>query len=223
MTLELREREVLSTLEKIKNFNFVLIGGYAVNSYTQPRFSVDCDIVVRNKEEADKIGDFLAKEGYNKKEDSFNLPYSADFKCFVKQINDIKVAFDLLINGVLDRRTNARFSADWIFENSEEREVIGKSIPIRFNARVASQEALMVMKIAAARKSDLRDVFMLAGSKIDWDFVNKWLKEFNLKAERLIDYISKEDFRDSLQGVFGKVDDQLFEKWVNILKEKLRH
>ncbi len=223
MTLELREREVLSTLEKIKNFNFVLIGGYAVNSYTQPRFSVDCDIVIKDKEEADKIGDFLAKEGYNKKEENFNLPYSADFKCFVKQINDIKVAFDLLISGVLDRRTNARFSADWIFENSEEREVTGKSVPIRFNARVASQEALMVMKIAAARKSDLRDVFMLAGSKIDWDFVNKWLKEFNLKTERLVDYISKEEFRDSLQGVFGKVDNQLFEKGVSILKEKLRH
>ena len=67
MTLELREREVLSTLEKIKNFNFVLIGGYAVNSYTQPRFSVDCDLVVRDKEKADIIGDSLIKEGYNRK------------------------------------------------------------------------------------------------------------------------------------------------------------
>jgi len=222
MTLELREREVLSTLEKIKNFNFVLIGGYAVNSYTQPRFSVDCDLVVRDKEKADIIGDSLVKEGYNRKENNFNLPYGTDFKCFVKQIDDIKVAFDLLISGVLDRRTNARFSADWIFENSEEREVIGKSISIRFKVRVASQEALMVMKIAASRKSDLRDVFMLAGGKIDWDFVNRWLKEFNLKTNRLMDYISKEDFKDSLQGVFGKVDNKLFEKGIKIIKERLK-
>ena len=59
--LQLREGEIFETLKKIRNFNFVLIGGYAVNCYTLPRFSVDCDIVVDNAEEAAKIGKEIEK------------------------------------------------------------------------------------------------------------------------------------------------------------------
>ena len=43
---QLREKEIFETLRKLKDRNFVLIGGYAVNAYTLPRFSVDCDIVI---------------------------------------------------------------------------------------------------------------------------------------------------------------------------------
>lgn len=46
--LQIREKEVFDTLKKIRECRFVLIGGYAVNAYTLPRFSVDCDIVVED-------------------------------------------------------------------------------------------------------------------------------------------------------------------------------
>ena len=49
--LQLREKEIFETLKKMNNFKFVIIGGYAVNAYTLPRFSVDCDIVIKDKEE----------------------------------------------------------------------------------------------------------------------------------------------------------------------------
>jgi len=60
--LQLREKEAFETLNKIKNCRFVLIGGYAVNAYTLPRFSVDCDIVVEGKTAADKITKELKDE-----------------------------------------------------------------------------------------------------------------------------------------------------------------
>ena len=46
--LQLREKEIFETLRNIRNFKFVVIGGYAVNAYTLPRFSVDCDIVIED-------------------------------------------------------------------------------------------------------------------------------------------------------------------------------
>ena len=46
--LQLREKEIFETLNKLKGLNFVLIGGYAVNAYTLPRFSVDCDIFLED-------------------------------------------------------------------------------------------------------------------------------------------------------------------------------
>ena len=53
--LQLREKEVFDALKKIRNQRFAIIGGYAVNAYALPRFSVDCDIVTENKTETEKI------------------------------------------------------------------------------------------------------------------------------------------------------------------------
>jgi len=53
--LQLREKEIFETLKKIRKNNFVVIGGYAVNAYTLPRFSADCDIVIKDHKELKKI------------------------------------------------------------------------------------------------------------------------------------------------------------------------
>jgi len=46
MELIEREREILRILDKLKNTDFILVGGYAVSSLTIHRLSVDCDLVV---------------------------------------------------------------------------------------------------------------------------------------------------------------------------------
>ena len=68
--LQLREKEIFETLKKIKNCKFALIGGYAVNAYTLPRFSVDCDIVVKDEEELKEIEEVLVNFGYVKEENN---------------------------------------------------------------------------------------------------------------------------------------------------------
>ena len=87
--LQLREGEIFETLKKIRNFNFVLIGGYAVNCYTLPRFSVDCDIVVDNAEEAAKIGKEIEKIGYAREAAGKLSAYHAEFMRYEKKIKEI--------------------------------------------------------------------------------------------------------------------------------------
>ena len=64
--LQLREKEIFETLKKMSKFKFVIIGGYAVSAYTLPRFSVDCDIVVKDKEELKEIEEVLVNFCYVK-------------------------------------------------------------------------------------------------------------------------------------------------------------
>lgn len=64
--LQLREKEIFDTLKAIRKYDFVVIGGYAVNAYTFPRFSDDCDIVVREKNELAKIDKELSKLRFSK-------------------------------------------------------------------------------------------------------------------------------------------------------------
>ncbi|MBI4454259.1 hypothetical protein HY636_06465 [Candidatus Woesearchaeota archaeon] len=212
--LELREKEILLTLEKIKSCEFVIIGGYAVNTYTQPRFSVDCDIVVKNKEEALKIKQLLMKEGYAQKEVNLNIPYASDFLCMIKRVDDFSVPFDIMIGSVIDRNTKSRFMAALIFENSEIKKLKGKINPIEIELKIAKPEILMIMKLAASRTSDLRDIFMLLEGNIELERCLLMIKEYNLKAsfEKFREFVNSKSFKDNLHGVFGKIDEKVFNK-----------
>src|SRR3989339_1310916 len=118
--LQLREKEIFETLKKIKKSKFVVIGGYAINSYTLPRFSVDCDIVIKNRKELNKIEKSLLEIGYHKEKNySDKISYKGNFQRYEKELeNNFKVSIDILIEEILDRQTNAKLSAEWIFENS---------------------------------------------------------------------------------------------------------
>ena len=96
--LQLREKEIFETLKKIKDVNFVIIGGYAVNPYTIPRFSVDCDIVLNNEEDLKKLFSSLERNGYIKIDTpKVELPYHGDFMRYEKNIiKDISASFDIL-------------------------------------------------------------------------------------------------------------------------------
>jgi hypothetical protein len=213
----LREKEIFETLKKIKDYNFVLIGGYAVTSHTLPRFSVDCDIVLKNREELKDIGVKLAELGYKKEEiDKTKLPYKGNFERYEKILaNNFKVSIDILIGDVSDRQTGISFSGEWVFENSEIRTIKGKTITEELKLRVANPDALAVMKISSCRINDIRDVFMLALHIKD----KKWVKEeiskkynFNDRFLKLKEKINSKQFKDGLQGVFGLIDNNLFEK-----------
>jgi hypothetical protein len=213
----LREKEIFETLKKIKDSDFVLIGGYAVTSYTLPRFSVDCDIVLKNIHELKEINRKLIEIGYKKEEiDKTKLPYYGNFERSEKVLaNNFKVSIDILIKEVSDRQTGISFSAEWVFENSEIKSVKGKTINEELKLRVANPDALAVMKISACRINDIRDVFMLALHIKD----KKWVKEeiskkynFNERFEKLKEKINSKQFKDGIQGVFGLIDNKLFER-----------
>ncbi len=69
--LTAREAEIICILRALGPHvgKFVVVGGYAVNALTSHRFSVDCDMVVAEKD-VKLFDDLLKKEGYTKQSDS---------------------------------------------------------------------------------------------------------------------------------------------------------
>jgi len=216
--LQLREKEIFETLKKIGKFKFVVIGGYAVNPYTIPRFSVDCDIVIKDEYELSKITKELKKDNYKGCDiNKIDLPYHKDFSRYEKNIEkDISASFDILIGKVHDRGTNVNFDADWIFNNSSLIFLKGKTINEKLKTRIINIDALIVMKFISCRESDIRDILMLTEKCNNL----KWIKDeicrrhnFNERFSRIKERIISNEFRNNLQGVYGKVDDHTFERY----------
>ncbi len=213
--LQTREKEVLIALKKLRGARFVVIGGYAVNAYTLPRFSVDCDIVIAHKEGLARIGNVLIKLGYRRGEYR-DFDASGSFARYEKSLGgSFRVSFDVLIGKVLDRQTAASIAWAWIFENSAVRTLRGKTIAERLKVRVIDLDALCVLKLISCRATDIRDIFMLAPSIKDPIWVRGEVAlrcDFNERLSKAKSDITSRQFRDGLQGVYGLVDDQTFNR-----------
>ena len=217
--LQLREQEIFLTLQRIAQYSFVLIGGYAVNAYTLPRFSTDCDIVLEHEDELHNIKKELGRFGYQKEKESTAVPYKGTFYRYEKEIeHGFKVSMDILVHTVLDRQTNATFDAGWIFAHSEKQVLRGKTITEELKIRVITIDALIAMKMLCCRNTDIRDIFMLMpkAKNISWiqnevgnryNFENRFLK--------IKEKITSAQFKSNLQGVYGFVDPVLFDKHKN--------
>lgn len=215
--LQVREKEIFETLKKIRKFVFVVLGGYAVNAYALPRFSVDCDIAVKDKEEAEKIGDVLTKIGYSSEnacKDS--AAYHGNFERFEKKIaGGFRVSIDIMIENVIDRQTGVVFSAGWIFDNSGITTLKGKTIVEELKVRIINIDSLFVMKFISCRSTDIRDIFMLGPHIKDREWVKEEIsKRYNLN-ERLLkikEKVTNIQFKNNLEGVYGYIDNKIFEK-----------
>ena len=222
--LQLREKEIFETLKKIKDVNFVIIGGYAVNPYTIPRFSVDCDIVLNNEEDLKKLFSSLERNGYIKIDTpKVELPYHGDFMRYEKNIiKDISASFDILFKEVFGRRDKISFHADWIFKNSSLILLKGKTIIDKLKLKVINVDALIVMKFISCRGTDIRDIFMLITKAKDLKWIkNEIIKKSNFdeKFKIIKGKVISKDFRNALQGVYGVVDDKTFENYKKTLLE----
>ena len=214
--LQIREKEIFEILKKIRRCKFAVIGGYAVNAYTLPCFSIDCDIVIKDHDELHKIEKILFDSGYQKVKSTSDLPYHGKFERYEKEIaQNFRVSMDVLIEEVLDRQTNARFSSDWVFENSKFRNLRGKTIDEELKLRIIDSDALIVMKMISCRSTDIRDVFLLISSVKDRLWIRKEVSErydFENRLSKLADEITLKQFKDGLQGVFGFIDEKTFER-----------
>ncbi len=222
MIFEEREKFAFTLLKKIKT-EFVVIGGYAVNAYTLPRFSIDCDIVVKNDKDSLAIKKFLESKGFNEKA-SGETPYKGKFVSFATE-KPIKTTFDVLVGNVEDRITGTIFPAKQIFKYSKKRTIYGKGTPINLKTRVVNPEMLFIMKAVSCRKPDTRDIFMLASIKLN----KKELKEISKETpipkqsiQKILEKIESKGFKDALQGIFGVLPKEQFQKTKKKLEEILK-
>jgi hypothetical protein len=217
----LREKEIFDTLETF-SMPFVLISGYAVNAYTLPRFSVDCDIVIQSKEDLKAIESTLFGLGYSLSKSTTDIPYSTNFVRYEKTIRpDFRVSIDILIGSVVDRLSGAIFPFDWIVKNSKLRKLKGKTTPLTFELLILDPEALFAMKFASCRDTDIRDMFMLI-VHVDLKKLKGFLSDkqyFVANFKKMESMTSSKEFRNNLAGVYGKLDDKTFERYQKLVSK----
>jgi len=214
--LESREALILQTLMELPK-DVVLIGGYAVNVYVPPRFSIDCDLVVF--EGVTEIKKTLVKNGFEETEKG-DVPYGEYFRFMRKKE---KVSFDLLLNSVFDRVSGIVFEGSLFKKYSRERVTVGRANPSRIKIRTADAELLFAMKFVSARRQDIRDIFMLSGTELNWNLIRDIIrgkcseKLLKKRVKMLKAKVSNESYRDSLHGAFGKIPDRTFDRCVSNL------
>lgn len=212
--LESREALILQTLMELPK-DVVLIGGYAVNAYVPPRFSIDCDLVVF--EGVAEIKKTLVKNGFEETEKG-DVPYGEYFRFARKKE---KVSFDLLLNSVFDRVSGIVFEGSLFKKYSKERVTVGRANPIRIKIRIADAELLFAMKFVSARRQDIRDVFMLSGTELNWNLIRDIIKEkcseklLRERVKMIKAKVANESYRDSLHGAFGKIPDKTFDRCIS--------
>jgi hypothetical protein len=228
MIFEEREKFTFSVLEKLtrENAEFVVIGGYAINAYTLPRFSVDCDIVVKDKKTTPAVKKVLKSKGFAKKTEGTLSSYSGKFLSFATK-KPVLATFDVLAETIEDRLTGTLFPAELIFKYSAKRTIFGKGSPTRLETRVADAEMLFVMKAISSRKSDIRDVFMLASTKLNRKKINEISRQVPIpqeSIEKITSKVNSTGFKNALQGIFGMLPKKQFEttkkKLFSLLKQK---
>lgn len=202
MELVEREREILRILDRLKNTDFILVGGYAVSSLTMHRFSVDCDLVISKS--LGRIKSILKEEGYmlQIKREGFDAIYGGRFESHAKKINETSVSVDLLINSLVSRGTNASWSFDYIKRHSVTSEI--GTPPIK--CAVPERELLIAMKIHSGRRTDIRDIIMLREG-CNLEKVMEHLKRGDMqllkdKINHIIEALHDKKLIDSLKGVF---------------------
>jgi hypothetical protein len=206
-----REQSVLRVLQKLpKKVNLILVGGYAVNAYVPPRFSIDCDLVVLG--DSDAIEHLLQKGGFERVEfgdESYSIYARYESKAD-------KISFDLLINSVFDKPTGISFEAELFKKYSRERTATGRLSTIRISIRIADPELLFAMKFVSGRKQDIRDLFMLSGAGLKWEIVSSLISEkcnaqlIKKRIDECRKTLGSKNYRDSLQGPYGKIPERIY-------------
>jgi len=208
--LESREAIILETLRELPK-DAILIGGYAVNAYVPPRFSIDCDLVIFD--EITEIKKILIRKGFEETEKG-DVP-CGKYVRFMRKWD--KVSFDLLLNSVFDKETGIVFESGLFKDYSRERITVGRANPIRIKIRIADPELLFAMKFVSARRQDIRDIFMLSGIELKWDLTKEIIEKKCSKEliEKRISFIktkiTSKNYKDSLHGAFGKIPDKTFD------------
>ena len=207
MKIEERERACLELLQKLPE-DYVLIGGYAVSAFEFPRFSVDLDVVVSEKD-FNRFTNILKNESFSrvKQADDFASTYKGRFVCFRKMVETLPVSVDLLVGMVQSRQTDAAYSFNYIWKNSETREVTGFGVKASAEARVVDREMLMALKINSMRMADQRDIIALCSGEVDTGKVAEHLKRVSVEKirnqlKKLLSFLEDPKSRDSLKGVF---------------------
>ncbi len=193
--------------------DYVVIGEYAVSSFGFPRFSVDLDIVIPEKE-VTFFQKLITEKSFTISKEKPDLNYSGKFERYSKSL----VSIDLLINTVQSRQTGYSYPFSYIFKNSEMREVSGWDPSLKAKIRVPHKEILIALKTHSMRMADKRDIIMLCYEKPNVEKILSHLKDcpnekIIANIDELLKVIKNQNLKNSLKGVFS-IKSSIFERSV---------
>ena len=151
---------------------YVLVGGYAVSAFNA-RFSTDLDIVVAPDSKAE-FAEFLERQGFEETDShAKEWFYDTEVIEYEKRLTPQQpIGFDLLVNGLGCRQTEAQWSFDYLYDHSHQQQVSGGTVTT--TARVIDGAVLVAAKLHSGRETDLRDILAVA-EEIDLDTVTTHL------------------------------------------------
>src|SRR3989338_8727820 len=126
-----RENTIFDVLREFvdANISFIVVGGYAVSAYKH-RFSVDADIVLPRKE-LEKCIAVLEKKKFMKTISKvLEHVYGSEFIRYENK-QKLSVSFDLLIDGIGSRATEASFSFEELMQHASVKKIIGREKEVR--------------------------------------------------------------------------------------------
>ena len=183
MSFHNRSDALIELLEEITQagHEYVLVGGYAVSAFNA-RFSTDLDIVVAPTSKAEFAG-FLERYDFEETDSHAKERfYDTEVIEYEKRLTPQQpIGFDLLVNGLGCRQTQAQWSFDYLYDHSHQQEVNGGTVTTM--ARVIDGAVLVAAKLHSGRETDLRDVLAVA-EEIDLDTVTPHLRRGNDDALR---------------------------------------
>lgn len=193
------ENKSLNDLEKIicqaelYQVPVVIIGGYAVRSYTPriKRYTKDIDITVGNREDMNKLTGALKKIGYQVKERNHQR------RTAFRRVEGTPIS----VNIILERVESTRREITSYYEHE----------PV--DAPVALPEDIVVLKAEAGRERDIIDICILLLDSLDS------IKPQKLKSKAkergsldkvlgifkfILDSIDSKEFRSTWKSLMGK-------------------
>ena len=196
--------ELLADLTE-SDLRYVLVVGYAVSVFNT-RFSTDLDIVVA-PEAKNEFVTFLETRGFEQT-DSHDKQWYYDTEVieYTKRLAPNQpIGFDLLVNGLGSRQTEAQWSFDYLYDHSTPQEVHGGTQTT--TARAVDGAVLIAAKLHSGRETDLRDVVAVA-EETDLETVTPHLHRgdptaLQTQLERGIELLDNEELKHGFRSDFG--------------------
>lgn len=208
MSFHDRSDALIDLLEELTEagHEYVLVGGYAVSAFNA-RFSTDLDIVVAQDSKRQFV-EFLETRGFEET-DSHTKEWFYDTGVieYEKRLAPQQpIGFDLLVNGLGCRQTEAQWSFDYLCDHSQEQEVSGGTVTT--TARVIDGAVLVAVKLHSGRETDLRDVLAVA-EEIDLETVTPhlWRGDEAALREQLkrgLEILESEELKHGYRSDFGE-------------------
>lgn len=174
MSFHNRSDALIELLEELtqEDHEYVLVGGYAVSAFNA-HFSTDLYIVVAPDSKAE-FAEFLERQGFEETDShAKEWFYDTEVIEYEKRLTPQQpIGFDLLVNGLGCRQTEAQWSFDYLYDHSHQQQVSGGTVTT--TARVIDGAVLVAAKLHSGRETDLRDVLAVA-EEIDLDTVTTHL------------------------------------------------